>query len=90
MSEADIGFIEENEAVPKHLHFTGRDPFYGQSNRVHLRLTSTTARLTIFEGAHGGNYPAGLDFLSRQRQGTSAEWGLLDRESTAQIESITK
>lgn len=76
ISEADIAFIEANQAVPEALAFKDADPFYNEKTRVHLRRTSGCVRLTIFEGGHGGNFPAGLDFLSRQRKGAPADWTL--------------
>ena len=90
ISEADIAFIEANEAIPEALKFAGKDPFYGPKVRVHLRATSANARLTIFEGAHGGNYPAGLDFLSRQRRGHPANMTIPVESAMGEIESITK
>ena len=90
ISEADIAFIEANEKIPEALQFKGTDPFYGPKTRVHLRATSANARLTVFEGGHGGNYPAGLDFLSRQRRGRPADMTLSAGTNRAQIESITK
>ena len=72
--EADIEFIEKNQAAPSSLAFAGRDPFYGESRRIHLRRTSANVRLTVFEGGHDGNYAAGFDFLSRQRKGRCADW----------------
>ena len=48
----------------------------GAKNVIHLRRTSGCARLTIFEGGHGGNFAAGFDFLSRQRKGRAADWSL--------------
>ena len=63
-------------AVPEALAFKGKDPFYDAKMRVHLRRTSGCARLTIFEGGHGGNFQAGFDFLSRQRKGQPIDWSL--------------
>ena len=78
VSEADIASIERDQAVPSSLAVAGdsppADPFYGESSRIHLRLTSANVRLTVFEGGHDGNYAAGLDFLSRQRRGRPADW----------------
>ena len=90
ISEDDIAFIEANEAVPERLAFKGEDPFYAKHNRVHLRATSAAVRLTIFEGGHSGNYPAGLDFLSRQRRGKPADFTLPATADAASVESITK
>jgi len=75
-TEDDIAYIEKNQAVPEAQAFKGKDPFYGPNTRVHLRRTSGCARLTIFEGGHGGNYAAGFDFLARQRKGGPIDWTL--------------
>jgi len=76
ISEEDVAFIEANERVPAHLAFKGRDPFYGKARRIHLRKTSGNVQLTIFEGGHEANFPAALDFLSRQRAWDPADWTL--------------
>lgn len=77
ISEDDIAYIESNRKVPESLvKPPERDPFYGERLRVHLRLTSGNVRLTLFEGGHSGNYPAGLDFLRRQTKGAPADWTL--------------
>ena len=74
--EGDISYFEANQAVPAVLASKWDDPFYGTKNRIHFRRTSGLARLTIFEGGHGGNFPAGFDFLSRQRKGSPVDWSL--------------
>lgn len=79
--EAEIGYIEKNQAVPAALAFKGKDPFYNASRRIHLRRTSANVRLTLFEGGHAGNYAAGFDFLARQRKGCKADWSLPDNAS---------
>ena len=76
ISEDDIAYFEANQDVPKALASKWDDPFYGAKNRIHFRRTSRLARLTIFEGGHGGNFPAGFDFLSRQRKGSPVDWSL--------------
>ena len=90
ISEADIAVIETSEAVPAKLAFDGTDPFYARKNRVHLRATSANVRLTIFEGGHDSNYPAGLDFLSRQRRGRRADMSLPESSTGAKVEGVTK
>ena len=77
ISEEDIAYFEANQAVPPALASKWEeDPFYGKKNLIHFRRTSGLARLTIFEGGHGGNFPAGFDFLSRQRKGAPVDWSL--------------
>ena len=81
VSEEDIAYFEANQAVPVSLASKWEDPFYGEKNRIHFRRTSGLARLTIFEGGHGGNFPAGFDFLSRQRKGDPVDWTLPSKGS---------
>ena len=90
VSEDDIAYIESNRKVPPSLAKPmERDPFYGERLRMHLRLTSGNARLTLFEGGHSGNYPAGLDFLKRQRRGAPADWSLPE-DGTGEAEALSK
>ncbi|MBR4171577.1 MAG: alpha/beta fold hydrolase [Kiritimatiellae bacterium] len=75
VSEADIAKIEETQQVPTPLVYKGpSDPFYGAKQKIHFRGTSQNARITLFEGGHAGNYPAGFDFLSRQVKGCAADF----------------
>ena len=90
ISEADIATIEEKESVPEALRFNGSDPFYGPKSRIHLRATSANVRLTLFEAGHNGNYPAGLDFLSRQVKGRPADMTLPETPVAVKVEGITK
>ena len=89
VSEDDIAYFEANQAVPASLQAKYADPFYGRKNRIHFRRTSALARLTIFEGGHGGNFPAGFDFLSRQRKGAPVDWSL-PAEGAGGYESLGK
>ena len=90
VSEADIGFIERNQAIPASLKSEADvDPFYDEKMRIHFRRTSGNVRLTLFEGGHSMNFPAGLDFLSRQRKGVPADWTLPFKGSGGQ-EALTK
>ena len=77
VSEADIAFIEDKQEVPDALAFRdAADPFYGPKIRIHFRRTSGNVRMTLFEGGHGGNFPAGFDFLARQVKGRPADFTL--------------
>ena len=74
ISEADIKHIEDTQKVPESLAYKWpRDPFYAAKG-IHFRRTSANVRFTLFEGGHGGNYAAGLDFLSRQVKGNPADF----------------
>ena len=77
VQEADIAAIEATQRVPEALTYKGpNDPFYGKGNAIHFRRTSRNVRFTLFEGGHGGNYAAGLDFLARQVKGRPADFTL--------------
>lgn len=89
LSEEEIDRIEKTQAVPPALAFTGKDPFYGESRRIHLRRTSANVRLTLFEGGHDMNYAAGIDFLARQRKGAKADW-TLPAQGRSDIEKLNK
>ena len=90
VSEADISFIERGQAIPESLESElGADPFYNEKMRIHFRRTSGNVRLTLFEGGHSMNFPAGLDFLGRQRKGVPADW-TLPSSGTGEEEALTK
>lgn len=77
--EDAIAEIESSQKVPEALAYRGpADPFYSERLRIHFRRTSRNVRFTLFEGGHGGNYAAGLDFLSRQVKGRPADFTLPD------------
>lgn len=76
ISEYDIAAIEADERVPERLAFKGKDPFYPESLRIYLRTISRNASLTLFEGGHSSNFPAALDFFSRQKLGAKADFSL--------------
>ena len=79
VSEADIASIEETQQVPAALTYDGpKDPFYSERMRIHFRRTSANVRFTLMEGGHGGNFAAGLDFLSRQAKGRPTDFSLPD------------
>jgi acetyl esterase/lipase len=90
VGENVIGYIEKNEKVPPDLVFTGSDPFYGHEKRIHMRRTAGNARLTVFEGGHQDNYPAAIDFLSRQSLGGRVDWALPEKAGAAEKSAISK
>ncbi|MBO5752017.1 MAG: prolyl oligopeptidase family serine peptidase [Kiritimatiellae bacterium] len=89
ISEETIAEIENTEAIPEAFRFTGCDPLYTEKNKIWLRKDSANVRLTIFEGGHSANYPAGLDFLSRQRLGKPADFSLPSAGAST-IEAVTR
>ena len=77
VAEEDISAVEETRKVPSALAYTGpHDPFFPDKMRIHFRRTSANVRFTLMEGGHAGNYPGGLDFLSRQVKGRPADFSL--------------
>ena len=73
ISEADIEFIETNEKVPEHLAAHTEDPAFG-GRKIHLRIQSRTARLTLFEGGHDMLPEPAFEWLDRQTAGKPADW----------------
>ena len=91
VSEADIAAIETDQKVPATLtREGGDDPFYPASMRIHFRRTSGNVRMTLFEGGHAGNYPAGFDFLSRQVKGRPADFTLPKTVGDAKQEALSR
>ena len=90
VSEDDIRSIEADQAIPLSLKSeSAADPFYGAKMRIHFRRTSGNVRLTLFEGGHSMNFPAGLDFMKRQRKGSPADWKL-PAKGRGNTESLSK
>ena len=65
ISEEDIAYIEEKEAVPPHLQGEYPDPAYGEV-KIHLRKVSNKVRFTLFEGGHECFENAAGEWFSRQ------------------------
>ena len=65
------------------------DPFYAAKGGVHFRRASANALLTVFEGGHDINFPAGVEFLSRQRKGAKADFTIPASANGASVE-LTK
>ena len=88
--EDAIKRIEADEKVPAGLvNESCADPFYAKGREVLFRRTSGNARVTLFEGGHGGNFNAGLDFLSRQVKGRPADW-TLPASASGEISALQK
>jgi pimeloyl-ACP methyl ester carboxylesterase len=80
LGEDVIRIIEETRAVPAALAGeTTCDPFYSGGKGVYFQRMSRNVRLTLFDGGHDINYPAGLDFLSRQKKGRPADFSLPEK-----------
>jgi dipeptidyl aminopeptidase/acylaminoacyl peptidase len=89
ISEEHIAAIEANRSIPADLQTENvKDPFFDSKRRIHFRRTSGNVRVTLFEGGHGGNFPAGFDFLSRQRKGSPVDW-TLPQKASSKIEQLS-
>ena len=90
VSEEDIRFIETEQKIPESLKSeSAADPFYPAKMRIYFRRTSGNARITLFEGGHSMNFPAGLDFLKRQKKGVPADW-TLSAKGKGNAETLSK
>jgi len=65
ISEDDIRYFVEQDAVPPHLRMDIQDPSYG-AHKPLFRRTSRRVRVTIFDGGHDELYEAGLSWLEQQ------------------------
>ena len=87
ISDADIKYIVEREAIPESLaKNVPVDPAYGEERKVLFRRESDNTRLTIFEGGHTCVSQAGLDWLARQVKGKPADWTIFDASGTESSE----
>ena len=88
--EEDIALVENTQAMPPSLAGEcAADPFYAAKGGVHFRRASANALLTVFEGGHDINFPAGVEFLSRQRKGAKADFTIPASANGASVE-LTK
>jgi dienelactone hydrolase len=65
LSDAQITYFVNNQAVPSGIEVPLPDPLYG-SKTVLFRRSSNNARVTIFEGGHEIVYTAALTWLEQQ------------------------
>lgn len=78
LTEEEMTFIREKEAIPAHLAGEREDdPAYGALT-VLFRRVSGSVRLTIFDGGHQSSELAGVGFLAKQVRGRKADFSLVD------------
>lgn len=83
ISEKDIKYMVEKEAIPAHLQNEKEDdPSYGKLG-VLFRRISGNVRITVFEGGHDMAYAAGVGFVANQKKGRKADWKLVEAEESA-------
>ena len=77
ISDKDIAYMVEKEAIPPHLQQERvDDPAYGKLT-VLFRRQSKNVRITVFEGGHEMNAGAGIGFLANQTKGRKGDWSLV-------------
>jgi acetyl esterase/lipase len=74
--EVEIASIIAQPKIPEGMRQTIEDPLY-RSNPILYRRVSGNVRVTLFQGGHQIIHDAALTWLSYQRRGTPANWGLL-------------
>jgi acetyl esterase/lipase len=75
ISEADIGFMVHQMAIPETLRpETQSDP--ERQKPVLFRRTAAQTRLTVFDGGHDFEIGAALEWLARQRRNQPADFQL--------------
>lgn len=73
ISEEDITYFVEKQAVPPQLKKDISDPLYGKNVPL-FRKTSGNVRVTIFEGGHNILHNPALHWLEKQCKGKKAVW----------------
>ena len=82
ISEKDIKYMVEKEAIPPHLQNEKEDdPSYGKLG-VLFRRISGNVRITVFEGGHDMAYAAGIGFVANQKKGKKADWKLVEADNS--------
>ena len=89
ISEEDIAYMEENQAIPESLKFAGANPFYAGKRAMLLRRTSANVVLIVHDGGHGGNWASAYDFLFRQKKGQKADFAV-SKDGSGKIEELYK
>ena len=74
ISDAEIDFIEKNEAIPENIAYKGAEDIAYGPYKVLLRRVSKLARITIFEGGHHQLPGPGFGFLEQQIKGEAPVW----------------
>ncbi|MDO5582057.1 MAG: prolyl oligopeptidase family serine peptidase [Planctomycetia bacterium] len=88
--EDQIRWMVEKETIPPELQKENEiDPLFGTST-VHFRRTAGNVRITIFEGGHSSVPAAGIEWLSRQKKGTPADWSVSEKSVKADQTAIQK
>lgn len=72
---SDIEQFYREMKVPNHIAKDVADPLYGKYRPL-FRKCSGNVRVTIFDGGHEIVYPAALNWLAQQRQGSPAAWDI--------------
>ena len=82
ISEKDIKYMVEKEAIPAHLQKERvDDPSYGKLTVLFRRISGNT-RITVFEGGHDMTAVAGVGFLANQQKGKKVCWDLVKTDDT--------
>ena len=74
ISEEDIKYFVEKEAVPPHLAMKKKELIPTTNRVIHFRRVSGNVRVTIFEGGHELLPNPALNWLEQQRKGQAPKW----------------
>lgn len=74
ISEEDIAYITENQEIPEHLRYNGKEDVAYGPKKVLLRRISGMVRVTIFEGGHDLLSGPAFGFLEQQVRGELPVW----------------
>ncbi|OGV34198.1 MAG: hypothetical protein A2020_04235 [Lentisphaerae bacterium GWF2_45_14] len=74
ISDEDIKYFVEKEAVPPHLAMKEKEIIPTTGKVIHFRRVSGNVRVTIFEGGHDILPNPGLNWLEQQKKGQAPNW----------------
>lgn len=74
ISEADIKYFNEKEAVPPHLALKTKEIIPTTGREIHFSRISGNTRVTIFEGGHDLLPNPALNWLERQKKRQRPDW----------------
>lgn len=77
ISDKDIKYMVEKEAIPAHLQKEREDDASYGKLKVLFRRVSGNTRITVFEGGHDLSGIAAVGFLANQKKGKKANWSLV-------------
>ena len=89
ISEKDIKYFVEKQAVPPTLKMKKEENLYKTRHKIHFRKTSGNVRITIFEGGHWILFNSSLYWLEQQEKDSLVVWDIKSKPTIKHLEQAT-